>query len=290
MDTRIHQFRKDDFFRPGWPVSVHLDTNRPEEYPAEYTRLNQRQFWKIMYIVKGSGTMIVNGRQYSFSSGFVGLIHPLDLTTFELTESIELYNILFQRDFIEQEIRKEYLKEEFFSIFSRDTAILDPARHDVLHLLDSNRTIYTVIRKMHREYKSNGVFAREFLKIYLLELLYSLARQSFSSSLKNRRAFAAEYIRSALKKNYANPPDVRSLMRDTGLTRNGLFRLYKSETGETMGETIRRLRLEHAIELLKNTALPTSEICAMAGFPDLSNFYRLFRKTTGHSPGFYRSS
>ena len=288
MDLPVHQFLTEDFFRPNWSVSVHLVRNGPDEYPFEYTSLNQRQFWKIMYIVKGHAVMIINNRKYELPAGSAGLIHPSDLTTLALTEDVLLYNVLFQRDAIESELKDLCLKEDFFSIFRQDADNRDPIRHDILHLMDSNRTIYAIIRKMYHEYQSDEVFSRELLKTYLLELLYSLARQSFSSSLKSRRAFAPEYIKSTLQKNFRNPPDIRSLMQKTGLTRNELFRLYKAETGETMGQTVLRFRLGCALDLLKNTDLPVSEICAMAGFTDLSNFYRVFRRTIGHSPGFFR--
>ena len=288
MNIKIRQFRKDDFFRPGWLVSVHLTRNRPDEYPAEYKSLNQRQFWKIMYIVNGHAALVINNRKYELSSGFVGLIHPSDLTTLELTDDILIYNVLFQSGFIENELKNLYRTEDFFSIFRQDADNRDPIRHDVLHLLDSNRAIYAIIRKMHREYESNAVFSQELLKAFLLELLFSLARQSFSSALKNRKIFAADYIKSTLKKNFVNPPDVQRLVRETGLSRNELFRLYKAETGETMGETILRFRLNYALELLKNTDLPAAKICSLSGFSHLSNFYRIFRKKTGRSPGFYR--
>ena len=287
-NIKIHQFRKDDFFRPGWQISVHLTRNGPDEFPAEYRSLNQRQFWKIMYIVNGHAVMIINNRKYELSPGFVGLIHPSDLTTFELSEKVVLYNVLFQMEFIENELKKLYRTEDFFSIFRQDADNRDPIRHDVLHLLDSNRTIYAVIRKMFREYKADEVFSQELLKAHLLELLFLLARQSFSSSLKNRKIFAADYIKSDLKKNFMNPPDVPRLMQETGLSRNGLFRLYKSETGETMGETILRCRLDYAMELLKNTDLPVAKISSLSGFSELSNFYRTFRRKTGRSPGFFR--
>lgn len=290
MDLPVHQFLTEDFFRPNWSVSVHLVRNGPDEYPFDYTSLNQRQFWKIMYIVKGHAVMIINNRKYELPAGSAGLIHPSDLTTLALTEDVLLYNVLFQKDAIESEVKSLCLKEDFFSIFRQNADNRDPIRHDILHLMDSNRTIYTIIRKMYHEYQSDEVFSRELLKTYLLELLYSLARQSFSSSLKSRRAFAPEYIKSTLQKNFRNPPDIQSLMRKTGLTRNELFRLYKAETGETMGQTVLRFRLGCALDLLKNTDLLVSEICTMAGFTDLSNFYRVFRRTIGRSPGSFRGN
>ena len=284
----IHEFRREEFFRPNWSVSVVRVENTPDEYPLEYDHLNQRQFWKIMYVVSGRGTMVINNRRYAVSPGFVGLIHPSDLTTLELGEKVVLYNVLFQRAVIERELETQLRKEDFFSIFQRGVDNQDPIRHDVLHLIDANRAIGAIVRKMHREYEADELFSQELLKTYLLELLYFLARQSFSSSPKNRRIFAVDYVKSTLKKRFMSPPKLGELIEKTGLTRNALFALYKAETGETMGETIRRHRLNYALDLLKNTDLPVAKICAMAGFPDLSNFYRLFRKTTGRSPSFYR--
>ncbi|MDD2769795.1 MAG: AraC family transcriptional regulator [Methylococcus sp.] len=64
-----------------------------------------------------------------------------------------------------------------------------------------------------------------------------------------------------------------------------------AETGESFTETICRLRLEQAQQMLGNPKyrhLRISEIAFNAGFSDISYFCRLFRRRFGDSPSGYR--
>jgi AraC family transcriptional regulator len=47
--------------------------------------------------------------------------------------------------------------------------------------------------------------------------------------------------------------------------------------------------VRHAARLLLETRLPVTEVAFEAGFGDLSNFIRTFRKATGRSPRAFRA-
>lgn len=67
-----------------------------------------------------------------------------------------------------------------------------------------------------------------------------------------------------------------------------LRRKFKEATGQTLSAYLTALRIDRAKELLVQTQLDVSEICAQCGYVDLSSFIRLFRSETGVSPGKYR--
>ena len=117
MKPELLKFTASQFFRKNIPFTIFQVQNRPEVYPVGDVQLHTREFWKITYITEGSGILRINNRSYSFSPGFVWLSHPDDVTTWELSEPITLYNILFLQNFIEyylQRLNKDHL---FFSIF-----------------------------------------------------------------------------------------------------------------------------------------------------------------------------
>lgn len=58
----------------------------------------------------------------------------------------------------------------------------------------------------------------------------------------------------------------------------------------SFGEYIRKLRIEKAIELLKNPNHTLAQIAYLTGFSDQSHFTRVFKKHTGKSPSFYRKN
>ena len=92
------------------------------------------------------------------------------------------------------------------------------------------------------------------------------------------------FIRKKLLTPGAKMPDLSNLCAESGFSRGYLLAAYKSTFNETMGKTLLRTRMEQAANLLRNSDLPVYRICQMCGFPDTANFYRVFRRETGHSP------
>ncbi|MGC3944358.1 MAG: chromate resistance protein [Chryseolinea sp.] len=56
----------------------------------------------------------------------------------------------------------------------------------------------------------------------------------------------------------------------------------------SFGDYIRKLRIDKALELLKDSRYSLAEISYLTGFSDQSHFTRTFRKHTGKSPASYR--
>ncbi len=59
---------------------------------------------------------------------------------------------------------------------------------------------------------------------------------------------------------------------------------YRAASGEGIGETLRRRRVEQASALLRRTQLPLAEIAIAAGFCDQSHMNRCFAAVLGRTP------
>ena len=80
------------------------------------------------------------------------------------------------------------------------------------------------------------------------------------------------------------------LAANAGLTPFYFLRLFKRETGVTPHRFLVQTRIRRAIELLRDTRQPITEIAFAVGFGDLSNFINAFRREIGRSPREYRRS
>jgi AraC family transcriptional regulator len=78
------------------------------------------------------------------------------------------------------------------------------------------------------------------------------------------------------------------LAASSGLDPFSFLRLFKRETGVTPYRFLLQTRLRRAIELLRDTSRPVTEIAFDVGFGDLSNFINAFRREVGASPRAYR--
>lgn len=75
-----------------------------------------------------------------------------------------------------------------------------------------------------------------------------------------------------------------------GLSPNYAGSLLKLETGEGFTDTLRRLRVERAQNLLRSTRVPIQEIANLVGFRQPDYFAKVFQAQVGCAPREYRRS
>lgn len=77
---------------------------------------------------------------------------------------------------------------------------------------------------------------------------------------------------------------VRDVAAEIGLHPNHLGTAYARATGEGLPALVRRLRVERAARLLRETAEPAAGVAVTAGFFDQSHMVRCFRQLLGRTP------
>ncbi|MBD2843799.1 response regulator [Paenibacillus sp. IB182496] len=64
--------------------------------------------------------------------------------------------------------------------------------------------------------------------------------------------------------------------------------LFKQETQKNFSDYLLEVRLGHAKELLRTSALKIYEVCERVGYKDIKHFYKLFKRHVGVTPSEYR--
>ncbi|MFL5433249.1 MAG: helix-turn-helix domain-containing protein [Myxococcales bacterium] len=98
---------------------------------------------------------------------------------------------------------------------------------------------------------------------------------------------AAEALRH-IDAHAGEPLSLAILAEHARLTRFHFLRTFRATVGSTPHQSLLAARLRRAARLLLDTRLPVTEVAFEAGFGDLSNFIRTFRKATGRSPRAFR--
>ena len=94
--------------------------------------------------------------------------------------------------------------------------------------------------------------------------------------------------RDLLHADLARRRTLANLAAEVGVHPVTLARGFRRSFGCSVGEYVRRLRIERAASQLGGSEVPLAEIALAAGFSDQSHFSNLFRRETGMSPSAYR--
>src|SRR4030081_1979048 len=103
---------------------------------------------------------------------------------------------------------------------------------------------------------------------------------------RNRRMLRA---RDAMDRSFARPLDVTTLARVAFISPAHFSRQFRATFAETPHRYLQRRRVERAMELLRETDRPVTEICFDVGFNSPGTFTRTFREIVGEPPSAYRA-
>lgn len=84
------------------------------------------------------------------------------------------------------------------------------------------------------------------------------------------------------------PLDLDRLAEVACLSRFHWHRIYRAVSGETVAQTLKRVRLSRAGFDLSRTDMPLAEIAKRSGYPNVRSFTRAFKGVYGVPPGEYR--
>ncbi|HYR30139.1 MAG TPA: AraC family transcriptional regulator [Thermoanaerobaculia bacterium] len=98
-----------------------------------------------------------------------------------------------------------------------------------------------------------------------------------------------ERARRLIENEFASPLSLAAIASAVGVHRVHLARQFRAAHGCTVGEYIRRVRVEFARRELAGTDKPVAEIALAAGFFDQSQLTRTFKRVTGRTPAAYRA-
>jgi AraC-like DNA-binding protein len=90
-----------------------------------------------------------------------------------------------------------------------------------------------------------------------------------------------------LRENLSEPPSLVEIGRRVGCSHFYLSRLFTRETGKTIFQYLRQLRMDRAAELLKEGRLNVTQVSLEVGYTSPSHFSMAFHETFGCCPGLY---
>lgn len=110
------------------------------------------------------------------------------------------------------------------------------------------------------------------------------ASTDVAHQLDPRVAGALRFMRA----NFQRPLKIANLVDQLGVSRQSLQNYFQRQLGHGMQRELAEMRVAHAMQLLRSSAMKMEEISELSGFRDRQHFHRVFHSVTGVAPARWR--
>ncbi len=119
------------------------------------------------------------------------------------------------------------------------------------------------------------------------QFFFPPARELFCTRQKRLMRERVERVRAILEARLAEPPTLEELGREVGVSQFYLSRIFSEETGATIPQFLRRIRMQRAAELLRGGRHNVTEAAFAVGYSSLGHFSKSFCEVIGCCPAIY---
>lgn len=156
----------------------------------------------------------------------------------------------------------------------------------VAHLRSAELATYAM--RLRRELRERDDVAPLAISALAVAMLSSAARAERKDAARFGDPPWLDRVRELLHDRFRERLELGELARVADVHPSSLARAFRARYGVTIGEYIRRLRVDWALDRLARSDLALSEIAATAGFADQSHFAREVKRRLGVTPLRYR--
>ena len=162
-----------------------------------------------------------------------------------------------------------------------EIASVEPIESVMLHLIESLRRcpVFKPAQELWFCSKAMEVMALLFLRPAESELFCTRQQRTARERVAKLKTILAERLEE--------PPTLEELGRMVGCSPFHLSRQFSHETGSTIQQCLRDMRLERAATLLRTGQCNATEAAMQVGYSSLSHFTVAFRERFGCCPGLY---
>ncbi len=152
-----------------------------------------------------------------------------------------------------------------------------------------NGSLPWLAMRLYREFRQQDDLTPLVIEGLALELLVGAARQSAHVS-ENGTTSWLNKVRDLLHQRFREPLTLGDVAEFADVHPVSLARAFRRTHHCTVGEYVRKLRIEFACKKLTSPDASLVEIAFSSGFSEQSHFCRTFKRLTGLTPSEYRAN
>ena len=256
----------------------HLTDQETREVKYHY-----HDFDKITIFIKGHVTYTIEGKSYELSPYDIVLVRHNDIHRLVVDNSQ-----IYERIIV-------YISPNFMNAYKTDSYDLsycfqkaEEEHSNVLRITSlKNSSLFQSITRLEKSFSDDGYASDLYRQVLFLEFMIHLNR----AARKNRLEFIDTDncntkildILQYINENLNHDLNIDILSDHFYISKYYMMRLFKQETGYTLGHYISQKRLLLAKELIL-TGVSGTQACFDCGFKDYSSFSRAYKKFFHESP------
>ncbi|MCF2650265.1 AraC family transcriptional regulator [Niallia circulans] len=243
-----------------------------------YDGLKRSEKGKIIfqYTLKGEGEIVIDNQVIRLTPGHAFFVNIPSNHTYYLPSDSEEWEFIHITLYGEEVWRSyhEIVKEHGNILRLEDTAY-------------PNQLIFKLFDKAVHEEIKDAFESSSFAYTFIMELKrYLLHTTQSSKTIPESISDAIRYMQH----HYSNPIILDDIVEASGLSKYHFSRLFQSIMQTSPMNFLTKIRLNKAIELMKDQNLTIEEIALRVGYSNGNYFTKVFKSIIGMSPGKYRNS
>jgi AraC family transcriptional regulator len=236
-------------------------------YPPALTQpRHTHKFASFSFVLNGNYAETINRRTHSRQASTIIFHPPEESHAVEFENDVRILSVEFSLERLSK-IRQHSV------IFDASTSCR------------SERTNW-LGNKIHQEFCRMDAFSMLALEGLILELLAEASRCKIGANENIPRWLIQ--TKNLLHENFTEPFTLEEIAKIADVHPVHLSRVFREKFDCTIGEYVRRLRVEFASKQIASTENSLCEIAHAAGFADQSHLNKTFKTVFGSTPAEYR--
>ena len=251
--------------------------------PKESDEVVPQQHVLVLWTRSTSGEYALGGGHYvpcSKGAGTLTLIPAGVLTAFRTYVPAEAVLCALESDFVERLLSEADRHREFAPVMR--AKFQDSAIRRLITLLEEELRVGAPTGKLYADSLALAIGMRY---ARLAEAGHHRERYSHTSALP---PVALRRVIERIKQSFETDLTLDSLAAESGYSRAHFLRMFRAATHQTPHQYLLSLRLENAIQMMRERSTPLNDIAVACGFSSHAHFTNVFRSRFGMLPSQYR--
>ncbi|MFD2922321.1 AraC family transcriptional regulator [Halobacillus naozhouensis] len=233
---------------------------------------------QILYTLEGKGKCTLDEHPYQIARDSFIIIPPLTEHSIAAESKMTVLVLEFDATVLGDDIQQQLVE----SVFQK-------AWVQKLNMFDSSE-LRQLLRKMLYEQSHGDRLWKMGLKLYMAELLFTIARSPQDTPQTDMNTLRVEQLRHYIDTRYFDIKNAEDIANRMGMSKRYMQSIFNDYYDSTPMQYLTEVRLGLVKQLLVETEKDIVSICFEVGFESLSTFYRLFKRHIGVPPNMYRTT